>query len=69
MAASPGQPQGGLIACRNLQDPRCSVGGEASDASTSESIGAGQIIVEVGGRHGAFVVPPLAVGISGNSSG
>ena len=42
-----------------MEDPRDAVSGEASDASTSESVGAGQRMIEVGRRHGDFVVPGL----------
>lgn len=59
MGSSPGQPYGGVHLRRNLEHPSGALSGEAADASTSESVGAGKLVVVVGGRHGGFVVPGL----------
>ena len=59
MGSSPGQPYGGVHLRRNLEHPSGALSGEAADASTSESVGAGKLVVEVGGRQSESVVPGL----------
>ena len=59
MSSAPSQPHNGLNLCSHVENPSCAIRAEACDASTAESVGAGKLVVEVGGRQSESVVPGL----------